>query len=119
MAAILDVILFLTLPSTVYHTAVALVLGKLYSVSLLVVQNGRMKIRGARNRADESTYGHHSVHVELQAPSAGGGGLQFAHFRSPTPPLSQSTADAQPTVVEVIRMPAVNDSEDVSHILLV
>ncbi|KAF9460011.1 hypothetical protein BDZ94DRAFT_1266893 [Collybia nuda] len=54
--AIIDVVLFLTFPEYSYHVAPALILGKLYSNTLVTSLNSRMVITDSRNNtpADET-----------------------------------------------------------------
>ncbi|EKM52282.1 uncharacterized protein PHACADRAFT_260563 [Phanerochaete carnosa HHB-10118-sp] len=49
VAATIDIILFLAFPHNSYHGCVALTLAKLYSNSLLVLFNSRIRIVGGRN----------------------------------------------------------------------
>ena len=56
LATTASLALFLALPHRAYHVAVALALAKLYSNALLVVQNSRVKIVGARNRSPRTTF---------------------------------------------------------------
>ena len=54
MAATIDLILFLVFPDTSYHATVALTLAKLYSNSMLVILNSRIRIVGGRNSSSRS-----------------------------------------------------------------
>lgn len=54
MAATIDLVLFLVFPDTSYHATVALTLAKLYSNSMLVILNSRIKIIGGRNSSSRS-----------------------------------------------------------------
>lgn len=49
LAATIDITLFLAFPNNSYHGCVALTLAKLYSNSLLVIFNSRIRIHGGRN----------------------------------------------------------------------
>lgn len=57
ITATVDLVLFLAFSHTAYHAAVALTLAKLYSNSMLVILNSRMRIRGARGSRGESETG--------------------------------------------------------------
>ncbi|KIJ36603.1 hypothetical protein M422DRAFT_34164 [Sphaerobolus stellatus SS14] len=52
--AIIDIILYLVFPHQDYHTAPALTLAKLYSNTLLVIFNSRLRIVGGRDNDDNS-----------------------------------------------------------------
>lgn len=49
LMATIDLILFMAFPHTAYHAAIALTLAKLYSNSMLVILNSRIRIIGGRN----------------------------------------------------------------------
>ena len=87
MSATLDLILFLAFPHSAYHACIATTLAKLYSNSLLVLFNSRIRIVGGRNDINggdsyssiapkrRSTSGPHATSVPH------GGGLHWV--RSP------------------------------------
>ncbi|KAK7052973.1 hypothetical protein VNI00_004293 [Paramarasmius palmivorus] len=77
--ALVDLIVFLVLPDDNYHIVPALVLAKLYSNSLLVVFNSRLRIPHARGNDSESV------------PTASGGHIAFrtAHNSVLPPPRSE------------------------------
>lgn len=54
-AATVDLVLFLVFPNNAYHTAIAVALAKLYSNSMLVILNSRMKIVGGRKMASHDS----------------------------------------------------------------
>ena len=54
--ATIDLILFLVFPTEAFHVCIALTLGKLYSNSLLVIFNSRIRILGARNFTPGNTF---------------------------------------------------------------
>ena len=54
IAATLDIVLFLSLRQFPYHACVAITLAKLYSNSLLVIFNSRMRIYGGRGNVPTS-----------------------------------------------------------------
>lgn len=53
MTATLDLILFVTFPTTAYHVCVGLLLTKMYSNTLMVLFNCRIRIVGGRGQGDE------------------------------------------------------------------
>ncbi|KAK1221249.1 hypothetical protein PQX77_015939 [Marasmius sp. AFHP31] len=55
VVAIVDLILFLVYPKEDFHITPALILAKLYSNSLLVVFNNRVKIKGGRGMESETS----------------------------------------------------------------
>ncbi|KIP06791.1 hypothetical protein PHLGIDRAFT_445294 [Phlebiopsis gigantea 11061_1 CR5-6] len=64
-----DLILFLTFSHSAYHACVALILAKLYSNSLLVLFNSRIRIIGGRGYTNDSSFiSYHGS--STQAPSA-------------------------------------------------
>jgi hypothetical protein len=71
LAATVDLILFLAFPHASYHSCVALVLAKLYSNSLLVLFNFRIRILGSRGTKNitENSY----VGSNIKASTSGGG----------------------------------------------
>ena len=73
--AIVDLTLFLVFRQNNYHTTPALVLAKLYSNSLLVQFNSRIRIRGARDEElDYAMNSFHSSAVQVDLMSRNGGG---------------------------------------------
>ena len=64
VAATVDLILFMVFPHTAYHAAVALTLAKLYSNSMLVILNSRIKIVGGRNSSSRGA-SEGSAFIEL------------------------------------------------------
>lgn len=70
MTAIVDLILFLVFPSAAYHGCVALLLAKMYSNSLMVLLNSRIRIIGSRSESYSMEDSHHSVHLNKSRPGA-------------------------------------------------
>lgn len=58
-----DLIVFMVLPGTSYHAAIALILAKLYSNSMLVILNSRLEIVGGRDNG--------TAHISIDVHSRG------------------------------------------------
>ncbi|KAF9254831.1 hypothetical protein L218DRAFT_1009254 [Marasmius fiardii PR-910] len=68
--AAIDLILFLVYPTQDYHITPALALAKVYSNSLLVVFNSRVRIQGGRGTHLEGSKGNQSVGTSVDLYSA-------------------------------------------------
>ncbi|GJE98656.1 hypothetical protein PsYK624_148910 [Phanerochaete sordida] len=77
LAATIDLILFLAFPHNSYHGCVALTLAKLYSNSLLVLFNSRMRIVGGRNASSVGS-SYNSVATKSIVPQSTLRAVQFA-----------------------------------------
>ncbi|EEB96118.1 hypothetical protein MPER_04802 [Moniliophthora perniciosa FA553] len=86
--ALVDLLLFLVFPNDDFHIVPALTLAKLYSNSLLVVFNSRLRIPHARGDDSESI------------PSASGGHIAFrpAHNSVLPPPRSELRSENRTSV---------------------
>ncbi|KIP09896.1 hypothetical protein PHLGIDRAFT_18448 [Phlebiopsis gigantea 11061_1 CR5-6] len=65
LATTASLVLFLALPHRAYHVALALALAKLYSNSMMVVQNSRVKIVGARNRSPRTSFNMDTTRIRF------------------------------------------------------
>jgi len=94
LAATVDLILFLAFPHNSYHGCVALTLAKLYSNSLLVLFNSRIRIVGGRNNTSQLGGSYSSAATKsLPAGAPGGGGPGAAStFRFNTHTTSAAAA---------------------------
>ena len=77
MAATVDLILFLVFPDTAYHTSIAIALAKLYSNSMLMILNSRIRIIGGRKTPPRTSISC------IELGTAGGAGNPI-HFAPPT-----------------------------------
>lgn len=75
LMATIDLILFMAFPHTAYHAAIALTLAKLYSNSMLVILNSRIRIIGGRNPIPGDT-------IAVDMSTGYRGGPKFATRRS-------------------------------------
>lgn len=72
ITATVDLILFLVFPHTAYHGCVALLLSKMYSNSLLVLLNSRIRIIGSRSERSTGEESYNSVHLDHLNSRRGG-----------------------------------------------
>ncbi|ESK91204.1 hypothetical protein Moror_2924 [Moniliophthora roreri MCA 2997] len=108
--ALVDLILFLVFPNDDFHIVPALTLAKLYSNSLLVVFNSRLRIPHARGNDSES------------APSASGGHVTFrpAHNSVLPPPRSELRTENRTSVwhdhvqLDTLQKPTPDTDADIS-----
>jgi hypothetical protein len=96
VAAMLDLVLYYAFPRYAYHSCVAAILGKLYSNSLLVIFNSRIRIVGGRDWSSDSQGVSCDLELEVgRRPTSARGPVVFAR-----PNYSQTT----PEFVEGIRI---------------
>ena len=70
MTATVDLVLFLVFPRAAYHGCVALLLAKMYSNSLMVLLNSRIRILGSRSERGTGEDSYNSLHINNSGPAA-------------------------------------------------
>ncbi|KLO19181.1 hypothetical protein SCHPADRAFT_918701 [Schizopora paradoxa] len=88
LAATIDLILFLSFQHNSYHGCVALTLAKLYSNSLMVIFNSRLRIVDGRN-VTTTTITDSSVSFNRKSRISGNGRQTLVHLSTSSPPSAQ------------------------------